>query len=28
MVEIGKQRDKVTLEGFSSQDMICIYLER
>ena len=28
MFEIGKQTDKVTLEGFSSQDMVCIYLER
>ena len=28
MVEIGKQMDKVTLEGFSSQDIVCIYLER
>ena len=26
--EIGKQNDKVTLEGFSSEDIVCIYLER
>ena len=27
-VEIGKQKDKVVLEGFSSVDLVCVYLER
>ena len=27
-VEIGKNKDKVTLEGFPSVDLMCIYMER